>query len=217
MSAVGSATDNEAAIASMVRAADIKRGLYVDLYKRASEMETETRVMTGSTRLVSLAELPTLPFFPKTTPFLAAGLTLAILFATMAAFLRDLSDHRVRAARGLEALTAIPVLARIPQVFSGRRAGTKFPFSLLPLPRPASSLRDALTCAERSPVVQDALRSLHARLVLTGFGGSHRKLLVTSAEPNEGKTFTVLALAQLVAAGGRSVLVIECDLRRPHV
>ena len=215
MGAVGTATDSEAAIASMVRAADIKRGLYVDLYKRASELETETRVLTGSTRLVSMAELPMLPFFPKTTPFLAAGLTLATLLGAIAAFLRDISDRSVRAAGGVAALTDTPVIAQIPRVQGARNALVRLPLALIPGRGGGDSLRETLAAARGSPVVQDALRSLHARLVLVGFGASRRKLLVTSAEPGEGKTFTVLALGQLIAASGRRVLVVECDLRRP--
>jgi succinoglycan biosynthesis transport protein ExoP len=62
---------------------------YADLYKKASELETERRVMLGSTRLVSLAELPNKPFFPKKTPFLAAGGTLALILGIAAALLAD--------------------------------------------------------------------------------------------------------------------------------
>ncbi len=89
---VGSATSDEASIESMVRAADIKRQQYSNLYRRASELETERRVLLGSTRLVSLAELPTTPFFPKKLPFLAAGSTLAVLLAVAAVLL---SEHLV--------------------------------------------------------------------------------------------------------------------------
>ncbi|MGT2479790.1 lipopolysaccharide biosynthesis protein, partial [Methylobacterium oryzae CBMB20] len=39
----------------------IKRTRYADLVKRAGELETERRILTGSTRLVSLAELPQEP------------------------------------------------------------------------------------------------------------------------------------------------------------
>ena len=42
----------------MVRDTEIKRQQYSELYKRASELETERRVLLGSTRLVSLAEPP---------------------------------------------------------------------------------------------------------------------------------------------------------------
>ncbi len=86
---VGSATSDEASIESMVRSTEIKRQQYADLYKRASELETERRVLIGNTRLVSLAELPTKPFFPKKIPFLAAGGTLGLLLAFVAAFFGD--------------------------------------------------------------------------------------------------------------------------------
>ena len=232
--AVSQAADSEATITSMMRAVEIKRSQYETLYKRASELETERRVLTGSTRLVSLAELPTQPFFPKRTPFLAAGLTLATILGTAAALLKDLADNRVRSSSGVEVLTDAPVLVQIPFVHGPRlrlpprlqQLGGTLSHSLdrvrphaIPLITGPSvtgqRLRETLALAHESPLVQDALRSLHAQLVLAGMGGPRRKLLVTSAEPQEGKTFTVLALADLVAGGGRSVLVIEADMRRP--
>ena len=85
----GSATLDEASIESMVRDTEIKRQQYAELYKKASDLETERRVLRGSTRLVSLAELPGRPFFPKKIPFLAAGSTLAIIFGAAAALLAD--------------------------------------------------------------------------------------------------------------------------------
>ncbi len=206
---VGSASDNEAEIASMVRGVEIMRALYVDLYKRASDLETERRVLVGSTRLVSLAELPSLPSFPKRMPFAAAGLTLALVLATVAAMLRDLADRSVRAAGGVETTTGIPVFAQIPRV---RATGVAV---RIPGRKTGPGLIDLLAAAQRSPIVQDSLRGLHARLVLAGIGGRRRSVLVTSASPREGKTFTTLALAQLVATSGRRVLVIECDLRCP--
>ena len=91
-SEVGSATSDEASIESAVRGTEIKRQQYADLYKRASELETERRVLIGSTRLVSLAELPAKPFFPKKIPFLAAGATIGLLLALTAAFFGDRFD-----------------------------------------------------------------------------------------------------------------------------
>jgi uncharacterized protein involved in exopolysaccharide biosynthesis/Mrp family chromosome partitioning ATPase len=86
---VGSATTDEASIESMVRDTEIKRQQYADLYKRTSELETERRVLLGSTRLVSLAELPSKPFFPKKIPFLAAGGTIGLLLALAAVLFGD--------------------------------------------------------------------------------------------------------------------------------
>ena len=40
---------------------------------------------------------------------------------------------------------------------------------------------------------------------------------VTSATPNEGKSTVALALAQLIASNGASVVLVDCDLRNPSL
>ncbi|MDC7787137.1 polysaccharide biosynthesis tyrosine autokinase [Rhodoplanes sp. TEM] len=211
---VAAATADEASIESMVRSADIKRQKYSELYRRASELETERRVMLGSTRLVSLAEAPTRPFFPKKLPFLAAGFTFATLLGFAAALLRDRADRSVRASGDLASVTGAPIFAELPRV--ARAAATPVLGMMLSrqseLPLPA-----ALDKARRDPHLQDALRKLYAGIVLAGSNERFRTILVTSSGPAEGKTFTTLALAQLVAATGRRVLVMECDMRRPTI
>ena len=204
------ATDGE--IAALERGIEIKRGLYTESYKRASQQEAERPILVNTTRLVNLAERPVEPVFPRPLPAYAGGLLLALGLGTLAARLRDGQDRTVRVADDVETRSQVPVLAQIPRVLppgaglvqrvSGRG--------------PDAGLNEMLSAAQRSPVVQDALRGLHARLVMAGHVGDRRRtILVTSAAPGEGKSFTTLALAQLIAAGGRRVLLIECDLRRP--
>ena len=201
----------EGEIAALERSIDLRRQLYVDAARRASERDAELPVSISNSRLVNLAERPFTPVSPRTGPFYAGGLLLALLAGTLAARIRDTTDHTVRAANEVESLS-VPVLAQIPRV-AATGAGL---MDRLPGRQGGMSLGDTLTAAQRSPVVQDALRGLHARLVLAGRGGERRRtLLVTSFAPREGKTFTTLALAQLIAASGRRVLVIECDLRCP--
>lgn len=88
------ASTDETSIEAMVRGTEIKRRQYADLYERASALETERRILLGSTRLVSLAELPSKPFFPKKVPFFAAGLTLALLAAAAATLYGEPLGHR---------------------------------------------------------------------------------------------------------------------------
>jgi succinoglycan biosynthesis transport protein ExoP len=124
----GSATIDEASIESMVRDTDVKRQQYAELYKKASELETERRVMVGSTRLVSLAELPSKPFFPKKVPFLAAGLTLALILGIAAALLADKlyppPQNGTEAAKPIgKDIAAVPVSAPAAVRGSRRRTG----------------------------------------------------------------------------------------------
>ncbi|MBN4093729.1 polysaccharide biosynthesis tyrosine autokinase [Methylobacterium sp. OT2] len=203
------AMDDEASIEGMVRNAEIKRTRYADLVKRAGELETERRILTGSTRLVSLAELPQEPFSPKAVPFLAGGIVLAGVLAAAAALLRDYTDRRVRTSAQLMAGTGAPVFAQLPSL---EPAGLVGRFSER---QRELDLAEALARARVDPVMQNVLRNLHAHLVLAGACKS-RVILVTSAKPREGKSFTAFALAGIGAASGRRVLVVECDLRRPN-
>lgn len=118
----GSATLDEASIESMVRDTEVKRQQYAELYKKASDLETERRVLRGSTRLVSLAEVPSKPFFPKKIPFLAAGLTLALIFGAIAALLADRFSSVVRVEQqtkqdeeAVAPATVSPIIAQEPE------------------------------------------------------------------------------------------------------
>ena len=208
----GAATEAEASVADMVRDADVKRNQYIDLYKRASALETERRTLTGNTRLVSLAERPDKPFFPRTVPFLAAGLTLATILAVAAAMLRDRMDGSLWNGTSLAQIADVPVLARLPALGRSPRNGI---VDLL-RNRPAhAAIPDMLAAARRDPALQDGLRNLFAKLSLDNGAAQGSVVLVTSTMPEEGKTITTLALAALMAAAGRRVLVIEGDMRRP--
>jgi succinoglycan biosynthesis transport protein ExoP len=54
-------------------------------------------------------------------------------------------------------------------------------------------------------------------LLAPGNGKPRKTILVASPSTAEGKTFLTLSLAQHLAAAGRSVLVIECDLGAPKL
>jgi protein-tyrosine kinase len=61
-------------------------------------------------------------------------------------------------------------------------------------------------------------RTLRSRLYHLREKRSLKTLLVTSALPKEGKSFTATNLAQVMARQhGRSVLLIDADLRSPHL
>lgn len=129
----GSATLDEASIESMVRDTEIKRQQYAELYKKASELETERRVLQGSTRLVSLAELPNKPFFPKKVPFVAAGITLGLILAVAAALLADqlgkpasfAAPAAQTAATPMTAEAAAPSIAPAASLRSERDSGPR--------------------------------------------------------------------------------------------
>lgn len=66
---------------------------------------------------------------------------------------------------------------------------------------------------ERSSVVNSA-KTLLANIRFMDVDNPVRTMAITSAVPNEGKTFVAANLASAIATSGKSVLVVECDMRR---
>jgi polysaccharide biosynthesis transport protein len=63
----------------------------------------------------------------------------------------------------------------------------------------------------------EGVRSVKLAIDLENRSRSTRVVGVTSASPNEGKSTVALAVAQLIANNGASVVLVDCDLRNPSL
>lgn len=68
----------------------------------------------------------------------------------------------------------------------------------------------------RSPTAED-YRTLRTNLRYSGIENPGGALLVTSANPSEGKTTTAANLAVALAQSGKRVILVDADLRRPGI
>ena len=62
--------------------------------------------------------------------------------------------------------------------------------------------------------VVNAAKTLLANIRFMSVDDPVRTIVITSAVPNEGKTFVAANLASAIATSGRTVLLVECDMRR---
>jgi receptor protein-tyrosine kinase len=135
---------------------------------------------------------------PHTVLNLIAGGLIGLLIGVALAVARDLLDRTVRTADHIAEVTEAPVLASIG-----------FDNEI----RSAPLLTDLGAFAART----EAFRLLRTNLQFIDIDQRARVLVVTSAVPGEGKTMTSTNLAVALAQTGRTVLVIDADLRRPRV
>ena len=232
---VAEAVSGEATIENRVRALDNKRKQYADLYEKASALETEQRILIGSTRLVSLAERPLKPNFPKKAPFLAAGLTVALIAAYASAFASARLAATRRAVAAPAETPAAAVAAAAPPVAAAPPPPpppvdpeddivepadlpvvARLPFLRASLLGNGQSLRALLAIGTVSQPMQAALDDLDDAILAAVPRRDHGAVVLVSAlAEGAGRSMTVLALARQVAASGRRVLVVEAAQARP--
>lgn len=62
--------------------------------------------------------------------------------------------------------------------------------------------------------VQNAAKTLYANIRFMSVDDPIRSVVITSAAPNEGKTTTAVQLGRAMATAGKTVLLVEADMRR---
>jgi capsular exopolysaccharide synthesis family protein len=139
------------------------------------------------------------PVEPRPVLSLAAGILAGLVVGVSAAFAFEALDPKLRREEQLRASFGLPILARIPRE-PGRRKDVPLAPGML------------------SPVSAEAYRTLRATLGASRTRHERpRSVLVTGTSASEGKTTTAINLATAVALAGRSVILIEADLRRPAI
>lgn len=127
---------------------------------------------------------------------------IGLLLIIAVAFVWETLDDRLRTAEDVERVTGLGVLARIVKM-PGER-GRKEIYRLATLLYP------------RSPVAE-AFRTLRTNLEFAALDERYRSIVVTSAAAHEGKTVVAANLAIAYAQNGRSVILVDADLRQPAV
>jgi Mrp family chromosome partitioning ATPase/capsular polysaccharide biosynthesis protein len=113
------------------------------------------------------------------------------------ALARSQLDTRLRSRQELEEIAGFPILAELPNDRRGRGRHGR-----LETPGPALS---------------EALRELRTTLQVALEDKPCPVVLVTSPSPGDGKTMLVSTLGAAWASGGRRVVVVSADLRRPQL
>lgn len=158
--------------------------------------EAESSASSGPLNVVS-DRLPT-----GVVPRVGAGVAVGFLLALMLATVLNRFDTRVRSKRQVEAYVDLPVIAEIPALTRPQRRQSSVHARERPRSRFAEQYR---SLASTLGYARRARRS------------EGQVVLVTSPGPSEGKTTTVANLGAMLAEAGESVLLINCDFRRPRL
>ncbi|WP_259338496.1 polysaccharide biosynthesis tyrosine autokinase [Clavibacter phaseoli] len=151
---------------------------------------------TVSVRVIQEAPEPEFQSAPNGRTNTLAGLLLGLLAGLLGLALVRLLDTRVRSAETVAHLTTAPLLGSLER----ERGVTGLAMAVRPLS----------TAAE-------GFRQLKANLRFVLLGERASSFVVTSSIPGEGKSTVAANLAISLSEGGRRVLLVDADLRRPVI
>jgi capsular exopolysaccharide synthesis family protein len=172
------------------------RIVYTETLNRAEQNSNQRDGQQPDATMISPATVPLLAAPPTKRQLLVLSFFASCLIAVIAALVRDRLETGFRTAEQVEEETGLSALGFIPR---------------------ARDRTTALMLDDRDVPFAEAVNTVRGALQMADVAGRPKVVLVTSALPDEGKTFFSVALARSVArAGGRSLLV-DCDLRRPGV
>ena len=185
---------------SSTRAATIANAIATSLVDEVIKLVPKKSDGTTPVRLkpVQQATAPSEPSAPNAGISLLLGLLAGLVIGFSFIILREMASTRVRSTDQILELTDTPVLATVINDRGTARS-----------PLLNAELLDSVRSEE--------FRQLRTNVLANEGTGARHVVLVTSSIPREGKSLTAANLAIAMAATGRTVCLVDADLRTPVI
>ena len=201
---MGQLNQDEVKLRALQRDADTNRALlesFLLRYQQANaRAEADTQV--ANARIVSRAQQPNAPTFPRTGSALGFASIAGLIFAFLVAFLIEVFQRGFRTGGQIERCTGMPFLGLVPEIESGK----------------AKSLPANEVLHDPAGLYAESIRTLQGHVLLARVGDRRaRTVLVTSSVSGEGKTATAASLARIFAMGGYRTVIVDADMHMPAI
>jgi succinoglycan biosynthesis transport protein ExoP len=197
--------------------AEDSRGLYEDLLKRLKEAGVLEGLRSSNITVVDPGRTPSRPKQPNIPVYLGISLAAGLFLGVCGALTIDSIDDKIQAVEEIERDLEIVPLGILPHLGEPRWYGG---FARPPSPKIKGRIDGvnslAIFAHPNSPYTE-ALRGLRTALLLAKSSMPPQLLLVTSSVAGEGKSILSANLAAVLAQGGKNVLLVDADLRKPSL
>jgi len=171
---------------------DLEQQMYASILEQYEQSRLKEAVRAKSVSVVEPAIPPDKPAKPRKVLNIGLGFLTGLVGGFGLVFLFENLDSTLYSTEQIETATSLPTIGKIP-----RYEARKFNMGL-----------------NSDFASGEAYRRL--RTNIHSMGDHLRTLLITSAEPGEGKSTIVAKLAYAMAQSGQKVIVVDADLRVPR-
>ena len=190
------------------READTNKELYKGLLQRMKEAGVSAGITASNIQVVDQAEMPIKPFKPNKKLNLLLAAVVGLFLGVGLAFFLEHLDDTIKTPEDLQEVIRLPSFGIVPEGAYGRRrlvdSNNSFPVELATSDYPKSML-------------SEAYRSIRTSILLSSSGNPPKTIAVSSPNPGEGKTTTVMNTAIVLSQTGARVIIIDADMRKPRI
>lgn len=176
------------------REANTNRQQLDALLRRYNDLNAQSGVQLNNLSIIDRADVPNRSYWPSVPLNVALAIVSSLILSAIFILGRENLFEMVRTPDDVGTRLKLPMLGAIPVSADVMQA----------MGDPKSN-------------VSESLNSIRTSLSLSSPGGIPRSLTVTSTQAGEGKSSACYGLAQGLAKLGRSVVIVDADLRRPNV
>jgi len=180
---------------SMQRKFDLNDEIYTFLLQKRSEAQISLASTRPDYEIVEPARTITSRIVaPKSAINYLIALFIGLLLPTLYLIIRDFFDDKIRSINDAEYMLHRSVMSVIY----------------------SNNLKSEAVVAEfPKSAISESFRNLRSTLFLKSDHEKSKIILITSSQPQDGKSFVSLNLASSIASVGYKTILIDCDLRRP--
>ena len=190
---IAQSPEDSEGITAASRSIGLKEDTYAMLLEQYEQARIREAMLANNLSIVQPAVVPEAPSKPRKVMNVAMGSMVGLAGGIGLSLLFENLDTTLYATEQIEEVTELPVLGRISTVRRQRQA----------------------TLFNGDSPQGDAFRRLRINILALDRDTPLQTLLITSAEPKEGKSTVAANLALAVAQSGRNVIVVDSDMRLP--
>ena len=172
-----------------------KQRTYETLLRQYEQARYRETIQSSMITLVESAVVPTVPSEPRVALNYILGALLGLIVGVILAFVFENMDTHLNDTPSIESAAHTPLLARLPK----------------------TGKEHLILSHNGSSALAESVRHLAAQIQWMDRQTPRRVMLLAGSEPGQGTSTAVVNLALALAEQGRNVVIVDYNLRHPHL
>lgn len=169
----------------------------INAFSEAFMEEGKRLYPTGDIKIIDSARLPTVPVSPNIKLNILAAFLFALIFSGGIVVAAGVLDRTIGTEEEARKYLNLPVIGLIAK-------------------ENGKSKEKLVSIHKFKSYESEAYRTLRTNIEFSSIDKKIHTMIITSANPSEGKSTVAANLAVVMSQAGRKTLLIDCDLRKPN-